>query len=303
MNKLLQVLFFLMGVLFGCSPKESDLQTTTQNNGKTAYEHYISSREVIEDNEHYRVYEQLFEKENQKIYGQLVLPKKYNKQLPLVIIGHGFNSSHVINMVYAKALANNGIAAYAFDFIGGSSVSKSDGEMIDTSIISQRRDMEIILQQLRAYDFLDKNNVFLMGDSQGGLVAALTAGLHPNLVKGLVLLYPAFRLPNILKLFEQNLDKLPDNLTIMGATIGKRYVTDVLDLDVTNEVAKFKGRVLIIQGDKDLIVPLSSSQEILEIYDNATLEVIKGAGHGFDNEQTEQVIHKIVNDIAVSLDE
>lgn len=303
MNKLLKGLFFLMVVLFGCASKESALQTTTQYNGKTAYEHYISSREAIEENEHYRIYEQLFEKENQKIYGQLVLPKQYNKQLPVVIIGHGFNSSHALNMVYAKALANSGIAAYAFDFIGGSSVSKSDGEMIDTSIISQRRDMEMVLQQLRAYEFLDNNNVFLMGDSQGGLVAALTAGLHPNLVKGLVLLYPALRLPNMLKLFEKNLDKLPDKLTIMGATIGKRYVTDVAGLDVNSEIAKFKGNVLIVQGDKDLIVPLSSSQEAVEVYDNANLEVIKGAGHGFDNEQTGQVIKKIVNYIVTNLNQ
>lgn len=293
MNKLLKIVILFMVVLVGCSQKESVTQTTTQNNGKVAYEQYTSSRDIIEETEHYRVYEQWFEKDGQKIYGQLVLPKQYNQQLPIVIIGHGFNSSHASNMVYAKALANRGVAAYAFDFIGGSSVSKSDGEMIDTSIISQRRDMETILHQIRAYEFVDKNNVFLMGDSQGGLVAALTAGLHPNFVKGLVLLYPALRLPNMLKLFEKNLDKLPDTLTIMGATIGKRYVIDAAGLDVNSEIAKFKGNVLIVQGDKDLIVPLSSSQEALEIYDNAVLEVVQGAGHSFNNEQAQYVINKI----------
>lgn len=288
------MLFFFIVVLVGCSPKETPTQTTIQNNGKVAYEQYVSSREVMEENEHYCVYEQWFEKDGQKIYGQLVLPKQYNKQLPIVIIGHGFNSSYASNLVYAKALANSGVAAYAFDFIGGSSVSKSDGEMIDTSIISQRRDMETILQQLRAYEFVDTHNVFLMGDSQGGLVAALTAGLHPSLVKGLMLLYPAFRLPSMLKLFEKNLDKLPNTLTIMGATIGKRYVTDVVDLDVNSEIAKFKGNVLIVQGDKDLVVPLSSSQEAVNVYDNATLEVIQGAGHGFNETQLQSVIQKIV---------
>lgn len=302
MNKWLKILFFLLVVLAGCSPKETVIQmTTTKNNGITAYERYIGEHTVVEENESYRVYEQWFEKDGQKIYGQLVLPKNYDKQLPIVIIGHGFNSSYESNMVYAKTLANNGLAAYSFDFIGGSSVSKSDGDMIDTSIISQRRDMGIILQQLSTVEFIDKNNVFLMGDSQGGLVAALTAGQHPDLVKGLVLLYPALRLPNMLKLFGNNLDKLPDTITIMGATIGKHYVRDVIDLDVNSEIAKFKGDVLIIQGDQDLIVPLSSSQEAFKVYDNITLEVIEGAGHGFNQDQLSHVLKQIVNYVNKSI--
>lgn len=294
MNKMFRLLFFSFVVLIGCTSKQETIQvTSSQNIAQPAYEQYKNTHTLIEETDNYVVYEQLFEKDNQKIYGQFVLPKKYEKPLFTVIIGHGFNSSYVSNMVYAKALANQGIAAYAFDFIGGATVSKSDGDMIDTSIISQRRDMEVILHEMHRFEFVDQNNVFLMGDSQGGLVAALTAGQYPDLVKGLILLYPAFRLPKMLQLFQDNLEQLPDTITIMGGTIGKRYVKDVANLNVDSEIAKFKGSVLIFQGDKDLVVSVNSSEEAVMVYDNATLEIIQGAGHGFDSEQTEIVIKKI----------
>lgn len=299
--KKLSVIF--MFILVGCTPTVTTQQAvTTQSISKEAYDNFVGTQQAIEETNTYRVYEYVVMKEQQKIYGQLVLPKHYAKQLPVVLIGHGFNSSYAANMAYAKALANNGIAAYAFDFIGGSTVSKSDGDMTNMSIMTQVSDMEVVMAQFRTLEFLDSNNLFLMGDSQGGLVAALTAGKHADNIKGLVLVYPALRMPKFLQRLSNTLESMPDNaLTLMNATVGKRFVRDVANLDVPSEIVKFKKNVLIVQGDSDLIVPLSSSQEAVTLYDHAVLEVIKGAGHGFDDEQMKivnaKIVHFVVNQL------
>ena len=62
--------------------------------------------------------EHCLERDDQKIYGKLFLPEKSDAPLPLVILSHGLGSDHRIMEPYAESFAENGFAAYVFDYIG-----------------------------------------------------------------------------------------------------------------------------------------------------------------------------------------
>ena len=128
-----------------------------------------------------------FIRDGKKIYGRLYLPKG-DGPFPAVIMGHGFGANLSVMEGYAKSFAENGIAAYAFDFIGGGHDIKSDGEMTEMSVLTEAADMDTVLDGILTLDSIDKNNIFAMGGSQGGFVATYIAGTRPDDIKGLIAL-------------------------------------------------------------------------------------------------------------------
>lgn len=152
----------------------------------------LDAASVIEEAAAYTVYELAFERDGMQIYGNLYLPQSEDEQYPTAIIGHGFGSSYsYMAPPYAAILAENGIASYVFNFCGGSPDIRSDGDPLQMSVLTECEDMEAVLEGIQVYRFVDRENIFLMGESQGGLVAALLAVSKPEDVRGLALLYPA----------------------------------------------------------------------------------------------------------------
>lgn len=50
---------------------------------------------------------------------EIFIPETHHiKPLPLVILSHGLGSDHRIMEPYAESFAENGFAAYVFDYIG-----------------------------------------------------------------------------------------------------------------------------------------------------------------------------------------
>lgn len=85
----------------------------------------------------YMTEEVYFSRDGMNIYGKLYLPKN-DTLLPVVIIEHGFGGNCTQVESYAVKFAENGIAACAFDFIGGGSGSRSDGKITDMSVLQRR---------------------------------------------------------------------------------------------------------------------------------------------------------------------
>ncbi|MGN1318451.1 MAG: alpha/beta hydrolase family protein, partial [Lachnospirales bacterium] len=73
-------------------------------------------------------------------------------------------------------------------------------------------------------------------------------------------------------------------------TVGRTYFENLLDYNVYENIGGFDKDVLIIHGDADDIVPLSYSEQAVNEYYSATLEVISGAGHGFSGQEFEQAV-------------
>lgn len=227
----------------------------------------------------YQVVERSVRRDQLSIYGQLYLPVQRTQKMPMVIISHGFSGNIGSVEEYAPILARSGIVTYVFDFCGGGPSSRSDGSITDMSVLTEVEDLSAVLDMAKALPFVDERNIFLMGESQGGLVSALVGAKHSTDIKGLILLYPAFRIEDDFNDFKSRGEPWPRSQ--FGVPIGKRYADDARSLDTYKTVAKFTGNVLILHGDRDSLVPLSFSKKAINAYKSATLVVMPGAGHGF----------------------
>ena len=224
-----------------------------------------------------------------EIYGVLYRPKGHEgEKLPLVIICHGYNDASWRSLKYAAPLAEAGFVTFCFDFCGGSEASKSTGSPLDMTLFTEQADLEAVIAEMKELPFVDGENIFLVGASQGGAVVAITAAAHPEEVRGLALIYPAFVLPDMLRNDFASADEIPDSFEFLSMTVGKAYYETMVDFDIYAAIAPYKRNVLIIHGDADELVPLSYSERALEVYDSAELKVIPGGIHFFSDEQASQ---------------
>ena len=235
----------------------------------------------------FKVEEQSFQRNGMKIYGKLFIPDS-ESPVPLVILSHGFGGNHGGVKGYAAAFAEHGIAAYIFDFIGGGNHIKSGGKMTEMSVLTEAEDLTVILDNLKADSRFKPEQIFLLGESQGGFVSTYIAALRPADVAGLVLLYPAFVLHDYVRRRTPDPERIPDTMKLLGKTVGRIYNKDALSFDIYTLIPKYSGKTLIIHGSADSLVPLSYSERAVKTFPDAKLIKLDGAGHGFyGNARTE----------------
>lgn len=245
----------------------------------------------------YETQELWAQRDENRIYGLIYIPQNAGEKMPAVIISHGFGGSHRSGAQYARALAERGYVVYCFDFCGGSPGSRSDGSTLEMSLFTEQADLEAVIAMVRALDYVDADNLFLLGTSQGGVVSALAGAAHPQDIRGMVLLYPAFVMVDEANARFQSAADIPETYFFMWMEVGRAYFEPLLDYDIYAEIAAYTNDVLLIHGDADSIVPLSYSERAAEVYPSAQLLVIPGAGHGFSGADAQQAIAAILDDL------
>ena len=80
--------------------------------------------------------------------------------LPPVIVSHGFMANQSSVRHYAKRLAQWGFAAYCFDFCGGGYGSRSDWNVLDMSVLTEKADLEAVLEEVQGWDFVDTDSIY-----------------------------------------------------------------------------------------------------------------------------------------------
>lgn len=191
---------------------------------------------------------------------------------------------------YAEALAEQGYVVYCFDFCGGSSGCRSDGSTLEMSVFTEQADLEAVIAMMQGLEYVDSENLFLMGTSQGGAVSAITGAAHKEEIRGMVLLYPAFLLAERANELFQSVEEIPDTYFFLWMEVGRAYFEPLIGYDIYEEIAAYDRDVLMIHGDADSIVPLTYSERALEVYPSSELKVISGGGHGFYGEDARQAI-------------
>lgn len=230
------------------------------------------------------------------LYGELLIPKGATGKLPMLICSHGFNGSYrYFRGFTGMALAAAGYAVYCFDFYGGSMHGKSGGRMTEMSIFTERDELNDVVSTVKALDFVDKDQLYLFGESQGGLVTAITAAQHNEDVRGIILYYPAFCAKDDMLKNYPTKESLPEHPKLMGKPLGRVYYEGMYDIDLFSEAAQYHGPVLIVHGDADRVVNISYGKRAAEVYDNARLEILSGQDHGFNAKGKEQAV-KLVYD-------
>ncbi len=216
------------------------------------------------------------------IYGHIYTAKDHPKKMPIAIVSHGLGGNYQELESYAKNLANQGYLAYSFDFPGGSYDGQSTGvKQTQMSIITEEQDLLAVKEALQKRDDTLEHQVLLVGGSQGGVVSALTASNHPQDIKGLALMYPAFSITHDAQEQYSSFDQVPKTYNLMGFTVGSNYYRNLLDMDITKTATKYKGPVLIVHGNNDDIVPIKYSRQAAHNFKNADFIILKDAGHGF----------------------
>lgn len=204
----------------------------------------------------------------------------------LAIIFHGLFASKDYPLIteIATNLKEAGIASLRFDFNGH---GESEGKFEDMTVLNELADANAILQ----YALNDKKirNIYLVGHSQGGVVASMLAGLYPDKVKKLVLLAPAAVLKeNTLKgiIPGQTFDpkNIPSTITLNGQKMGGFYFRTAQNLPIYEIAKKYQGPAEIVVGNNDKIAGIKYPKCYHEIYLNSEFHLIPNGDHDFSGE-------------------
>ena len=230
---------------------------------------------------------------------KITLPKGFNPEkdhCPMVILMHGIFANKGINPIpaLARGLAKAGIASIRFDFDGHGS---SDGRMQDMTIGKELADARAIWDYVSRLPYVD--GIGLLGHSQGGVVASMTAGrlaaagITPD---GVVLIAPGSVIKEACqggKFFNATFDPAdpPEFIRCWGfMKLGREYLLTTQQLDIYGTAAAYKGPVLLLHGSRDGIVPMWCSEKFLKAYgDHATLQVVEGENHTITRHRKEVV--------------
>ena len=193
------------------------------------------------------------------------------EKLPAVIMSHGFGGCQAEMSGWAERLAEMGLAVYTYDFCGGGR-GISDGDTADMTVLTEREDLETVLAYVQALPYTDNDRIVLWGFSQGGFVSALAAARIGEQIRGLVLIYPAFCIPDDGRAgvmpgtpgFDP--DHIPEVLMAGNMRVGKAYVEVSQKIDIYREIVKYSGNVLIVHGLSDAMVNYNYSVHAYRAY-------------------------------------
>ncbi len=228
-----------------------------------------------------------------RIYGELFTPRqsKDSSKQPIAIIAHGFNGSFDYGRNYFSAMGTMGYQCYTFDFPCGSVRSRSDNNTLGMSILDEVSDLKAIVNHFHRQGH---RHIVLIGESQGGLVAALTAAELTDEVAQLVLVYPALCIPDNWRERYPRVEDIKDVTELWGVKMGRRFFEEIHDMHPLDIIGKYRGSVLIVQGDADRVVSMEDSRRAQQLYSPGTrLHIIAGAGHGFKPQEFEQEVEQL----------
>lgn len=233
----------------------------------------------------------------------VTLPKDFNEKTekcPMVILMHGIFSSNKFVPIpaLARSLSKNGIASISFDFGGH---WKSEGEMEQMTVGKEIQDALAMWNYARSLPYVSE--IGLLGHSQGGVVASMTAGILANRGEApaaLVLIAPGSVIQDACrkgKFFgaEFNPADPPEYVKCFGIMkLGREYIISTQELDIYGTAKAFTGPVRLIHGSKDTIVPLSCSEKFVESYtQDAELIIVNGENHMITRKLKTVVSHAV----------
>jgi pimeloyl-ACP methyl ester carboxylesterase len=229
------------------------------------------------------------EHQGRKIYGVSYLPK-IESDYPLVIFCHGYNGGYTNFKLYSEYLAQHEIGAYCFDFCGGSVHSKSDLITTEMTLFTEKEDLCAVINAVQTWDHVDTNNIFLFGASQGGLISALVAEERIDDIKGLILLFPAFSIPEIWNKRFPTLESIPETFDLWGMMLGRSFFETIHGYDAFEHIGKFNKDVFILHGELDEVITQQHSEKAATLYPRVQLQIFEGEGHGFSEQGNKRVI-------------
>ena len=216
----------------------------------------------------------------------LQLPEmKAGAKCHMVVVCHGFTSNMDDPVVASvtSCLLDAGFGVLRFDFNGH---GRSEGDFVNMTVPNEIDDALAAVAFAR--NLPQALDVSLVGHSQGGVVAAMTAGrLGSGVIRSVVLMAPAAVLRDDAlrgNTMGSTYDPwhAPEYVTLpSGHKLGRAYIQTAIDLPIYETAARYGGPVLVIHGMADRVVPYTYGQRFGREMRKCELRLIPGDDHVF----------------------
>lgn len=225
-----------------------------------------------------------FKVKKETLRGSLFVPEGEGP-FPAVVFFHGRGSDRTRYLPMAKKLSENGIIGFAFDFRGcGESDGKFENQTQRMGVEDGGAGLNFLLEQN-----VDKSRIGIQGTSFGGYVTGMLLKDF-DFIKSVVIRVPAAYSDKDLQLTPET---FPEYVYFQ-----KRE--NWINSSAYKGLARFKGNLLVIESEKDELLPPEEVQRYYNIAKMASkrkLYVQKGAGHSFaDGPEGLKLFHKITVD-------
>ena len=223
-----------------------------------------------------------YNKNGEKLGGKIYVPDGDGKY-PVVIMVAGWGGQNSDFKNFATELAGNGVVAVCYDPIGYCTPTKSDGNGLRTlvTLSGGASDIEDIIAALSNQPFIDKDQVYLLGHSMGGLITFYSAVEYQEKIAGYIGLEPSLSNYEDWSALYPDESQIPDEVTTPMWMSGQ-LLKEILAFNPYDKMESFNKPVLLLAGT----TAGSMGGAAPEILENATdllpqseLIFIKGADH------------------------
>lgn len=167
------------------------------------------------------------------------------------------------------------------------------------NVLNEIEDAIAILEYVRKLDFVTE--IYVIGHSQGGVVAGMLAGYYPDVIHKLVLLAPAATLKDdaqkgVCMDAVYDTQHIPDTVCVGGEhVVGGHYFRIAKLLPIYEVTGNYQGPALVIHGIHDAVVDASAAVRYQECLKNCRLELMEGIDHGLQGDEHAQMVKAVVN--------
>ena len=210
-------------------------------------------------------------------------------QCPMVVFCHGFSGSKDGPMfeLIADTLQAHGIASIRFDFNGH---GESEGEFQDMTVPNEIEDAKKVVAYVRDLRYV--SSLAIVGHSQGGVVASMTAGqlseeLGEPAFQAVALMAPAAVLRDDAirgSVMGASFDPFDPGEYVElwgGLKLGGKYIRAAFSLPIYETAVKYQGPALIIHGNGDRVVPYTYGERFHQIWPKSELVIQEYFDHVF----------------------
>lgn len=201
---------------------------------------------------------------------------------PTVIFYHGFSVDHIgmmrLHELWARRCVKEGWACVRFDFYG---VGESDGDFEEMRYLDEFKEAKAIYRWTEKQPYVNTKKIFLSGHSLGGALASDVAPIMQP--AGLILWAPGntayYDISNRVQAVP---GEYAEKYDVGGLYVAGAFLDQLRKVDIVGLAKGYKGKVLIVHGEKDEKVPVASIGPYLDLYgDQATRVIIRGSNHQY----------------------
>ena len=229
------------------------------------------------------------------------LDKSLEGKCPIAILFHGFGcdlgyQSEDAFQKITDALTQEGIAVIRFDFNGH---GKSDGDFGGMNLLNEIEDAIAIVEYVRTLEWVEE--IYVVGHSQGGVVAGMISGYYEDIISRLILLAPAASL----KLDAQNgqcmmakydTNHIPVKINVDGVhEVGGHYFRIAKSLPIFEVTSQFAKETMVIIGAYDQVVSVNEAKKYSQVMKQCSFIVLKHLDHSLFGPDQEEMLKCIVS--------